>query len=222
MLHSSVFRKLFSDNANKNSDAGVLWVPRASPPYATHSKSSFMPYDYWPFNKCWYSHPHFQWHGQLSYALQGLGARSIFTPIFNRLCSVWPSTLSAWDRADTYIGWLYNTFPRHSPSRIIPLSRIDPSSDYYEMYMAPTRFERRIISNALTQVFVLLVGLFWPLKITRSCQKFQSCLTKVMVESTSHLVCQSGMDYLDIVLSSIMTRDVLQVRGPSHLFLRHA
>ena len=112
------------------------------------------------------------------------------------------------------LGRSYN-IPNILPAALYHLSRIKLSSDYYQMHTEPTR------SNADSQqrLHAGLRSARWELltaedhcALTELKDYIQNCLTKLMAESSPHLVCKAGMEraYSEIVRSSMATRDILR------------
>lgn len=101
------------------------------------------------------------------------------------------------------------------PAALYNLSRIDPSSDYYKMYMEPTRSDidsqQRLNAGLRSARWTLLTS-EEHYALAGFKDYVQSCLTKLMAESSPHLICKSGMErtYWRIVRSSMATRDVLR------------
>jgi len=101
------------------------------------------------------------------------------------------------------------------PAALYHLSRIDPSSDYDKMHMEPTRSDtdsQQRLNAGLRSARWAFLTIKDHYALAGFKDYVQHCLTKLMAESTPHLTCQSGMEkvYLDIVRSSMATRDVLR------------
>ncbi|KAF8808824.1 hypothetical protein BYT27DRAFT_7337537 [Phlegmacium glaucopus] len=113
------------------------------------------------------------------------------------------------------LGQLYN-ISNICIAALYHLSRIDPSSDYFKMHTAPTRSDvdsQRRLNAGLRSARWALLTTQDHAALSSLKDYIQSCLTRLMAESTSHVICQSGMEqtYSDIVRSSMATRDVLRV-----------
>jgi hypothetical protein len=180
-----------------------------------------------------------------------LNAITTCTPMIKRLYSIWPSTLTAWDKTDAYIsdsaqkypgmaenphghnmmlyhddffpepasairlGRSYNILGIILPAASYHLSRIDPSSDYYKMHTEPARSDvdsqQRLNAGLRSARWSLLTPQDHHALATFK-DYVQNCLSKLIAEPSPHLACKSRMEeiYLDIVRSSMATRDVLR------------
>lgn len=113
------------------------------------------------------------------------------------------------------LGRLYNILSIILPAALYHLSRIDPASDYYKMHMEPTRSD----VDSQQRLNAGLRSARWALLTTEDhCalasfkDYVQICLNKLIAEPPPHFACKSGMEgtFLDIVRSSMATRDVLR------------
>ena len=141
------------------------------------------------------------------YPKMGAGSQGKNMTLF--LDDVFPEPVSAIN-----LGRSYN-IPNILPAALYHLSRIELTSDYYQMHTEPTRSnpdsQQRLHAGLRSARWELLTAEDHCV-LAKLKDYIQNCLIKLMAETSPHLACKPGMEgaYSDIVQSSMESHDILR------------